>query len=115
MLAHMRVAVRRWLHELDLAESDVSDILVACSEACSNVVQHAYGATPGDMEVSASLEDGMLVLTVRDNGQWRPAAGRGGGWGLQLMRALMDWVEVEQVPGGTEVRMRRRVRIGEGT
>jgi anti-sigma regulatory factor (Ser/Thr protein kinase) len=113
MLAHMRVAVRRWLHELDVAAPDVNDVLVACSEACSNVVQHAYGTRPGDMEVSASLDDGTLVLVVRDTGQWRPAAGRGGGWGLQLMRALMDSVEVEQSAGGTEVKMRRHVQIGE--
>ncbi len=115
MLAHMRLAARRWLRELDVAESDVNDILVACSEACSNVVQHAYGPKPGDMDVSASLENGSIVLDVRDTGRWRPAAGRGGGWGLQLMRALMDSVEVEQAPDGTEVRMRRRVQIGEGT
>jgi serine phosphatase RsbU (regulator of sigma subunit)/integral membrane sensor domain MASE1/anti-sigma regulatory factor (Ser/Thr protein kinase) len=111
-LAHMRVAVRRWLRELDIAEADVNDILVACSEACANVVQHAYAVTPGDMEVAATLVDGSLELAVRDEGRWRPAAGRGGGWGLQLMRALMDSVEVEHVTKGTEVRMRRRVQIG---
>jgi serine phosphatase RsbU (regulator of sigma subunit)/integral membrane sensor domain MASE1/anti-sigma regulatory factor (Ser/Thr protein kinase) len=115
MLAHMRIALRRWLRELDVAGPDMNDILVACSEACSNVVQHAYGPQPGDMDVSASLSEGSLELVVRDTGRWRPAAGRGGGWGLQLIRALMDSVEVEQAPEGTEVRMRRRIKIGEVT
>lgn len=39
----------------------------------------------------------------------RRAAERGGGWGLQLMRALMDEVSVEHASGGTTVRLRRRI------
>jgi len=115
MLGHMRVALRRWLRERDVAESDANDVLVACSEACANVVQHAYGATPGEVEIRAALADATLELAVTDQGRWRPAAGRGGGWGLELMRALMDSVEVQHTSGGTEVRMRRRVRIGGDT
>jgi serine phosphatase RsbU (regulator of sigma subunit)/integral membrane sensor domain MASE1/anti-sigma regulatory factor (Ser/Thr protein kinase) len=112
MLSHLRVAVRRWLHELDVSEATVNDLVVACNEACSNVVQHAYGSTPGDMEVTAVLDGETLELSVRDWGRWRPAAGRGGGWGLQLMHALVDSVDVEHGPSGTEVRMRRRIQIG---
>ena len=112
MLAHVRVAVRRWLHEADVSEGDANDVLVACSEACSNIVQHAYGATPGEMEVTASLHDSVVDFTITDRGRWRPAAGRGGGWGLELMRALMDDVEVHHAADGTAVRMRRRIRIG---
>jgi len=112
MLVQMRGALRRWLRESDVATSDENDILVACGEACANVVQHAYGATPGDMEVWARLVDGSVELSVRDHGEWRPAADRGGGWGLQLIRGLMDSVDVERDADGTEVRMRRRVQIG---
>jgi len=112
MLVQMRGALRRWLRESDVATSDENDILVACGEACANVVQHAYGATPGDMEVRARLVDGSVELSVRDHGEWRPAADRGGGWGLQLIRGLMDSVDVERDADGTEVRMRRRVQIG---
>jgi len=113
MLVQMRGTVRRWLRESGFASTDVNDILVACGEACANVVQHAYGATPGDMEVEARLSHGLLEMSVRDRGAWRPAADRGGGWGLQLIRALMDSVEVDRDAGGTVVRMSRRVEIGE--
>jgi serine phosphatase RsbU (regulator of sigma subunit)/anti-sigma regulatory factor (Ser/Thr protein kinase) len=112
MLVQMRGALRRWLRESEVATSDENDILVACGEACSNVVQHAYPAARGDMEVQARLVDGSVEMSVRDNGEWRPPADRGGGWGLQLVRALMDSVEVDRGSGGTEVRMRRRVHIG---
>ena len=44
-----------------------------------------------------------------------PALGRGGGWGIQLMRALMDSVDVVHTAEGTEVRMRRRVEFEVGS
>jgi anti-sigma regulatory factor (Ser/Thr protein kinase) len=65
------------------------------------------------MEIEASAVDGSLEVLVRDHGRWRPAADRGGGWGLQLMRALMDSVDVDHGPDGTEVRMRRRIASGD--
>ena len=111
MLTEMRQTLRWWLREAGVSEDDEHAVLVACGEACTNVVQHAYSGTraPGDVEVVAVLDDDRLELTVRDHGAWRPVAERGGGWGLQLVRALMESVEVETLPGGTEVRMTRRV------
>jgi anti-sigma regulatory factor (Ser/Thr protein kinase) len=108
----MRAALRRWLRESEVPKDDASEILVACGEACANIVQHAYIAAAGDMTVEARLVDGLLEMSVRDQGEWRLAADRGGGWGLQLMRALMDRVDLDHGPGGTEVRMRRRIQIG---
>ena len=112
MLVQVREALRRWLRESGVSTAAENDILVACGEACANVVQHAYGAVPGNLEVSARLVDGCVEMSVRDQGEWRPEADRGGGWGLQLIRGLMDSVEVGQEAGGTEVRMRQRVHAG---
>ena len=73
---------------------------MACGEACANVVQHAYAAAPGDLELEASLDQGLIQMWVRDRGQWRAPSDRGGGWGLQLMRALTDTVDVDRTAGG---------------
>jgi anti-sigma regulatory factor (Ser/Thr protein kinase) len=113
MLVQMRDALRRWLRESEVAATDENEILVACGEACANVVQHAYGATPGVMEVHARLVEGSVEVSVRDHGDWRPTAERGGGWGLQLIGGLMDSVDVDRHGTGTEVRMRRQVKIGD--
>lgn len=113
MLVQMRDALRRWLRESGVAATDVNEILVACGEACANVVQHAYGAAPGVMEVHARLVDGSVELSVRDHGEWRPVADRGGGWGLKLIAGLVDSVDVDRHEHGTEVRMRRASRIGD--
>jgi anti-sigma regulatory factor (Ser/Thr protein kinase) len=114
MLVQMRGTLRRWLRESGVPSSEESDILVACGEACANVVQHAYGAARGPMELRARLDEGTLEISVRDQGEWRAAADRGGGWGLQLMRELMDAVEMDRDATGTEVRMRRRIGLPQG-
>ena len=95
----------------DVSPADENEILIACGEASSNVVRHAYGATPGPMHLDADMVDDTVVIEVRDDGAWRPPADLGGGWGLQLIDGLMDSVDVERGAGGTVVRMRRRVRM----
>lgn len=116
-LVQVRSALRRWLRGSAFSEGDVNEVLVACGEACANVVQHAYSeqSSIGELVVEARLGGEHLEIRVRDRGHWRPAAERGGGWGLQLMRALMDDVAVEHSPEGTQVRLRRRIRAGGGS
>jgi anti-sigma regulatory factor (Ser/Thr protein kinase) len=112
MLFPVRHTLRRWLRESGVDARDEGEILIACGEACGNVVRHAYGASPGDMHVEARLVAGSVELAVRDQGQWRIPADRGGGWGLQLIDGLMDSVDIDSGPEGTEIRMRRRVLVG---
>ncbi|MEO7070671.1 MAG: SpoIIE family protein phosphatase [Nostocoides sp.] len=106
VLVDVRQAMRRWLRAEGVPSDVEEEILLACGEACSNVVQHAYRAAAGELEVFAHRMEDAIEVTVRDAGQWRPAADRGGGWGMQLMRSLMESVEVEQSGQGTVVRMR---------
>ncbi len=116
-LVKLRGALRRWLHESGVPESEANEVLVACGEACANVVQHAYSAAGagGPLDLTARLVGDDLELRVRDHGHWRAAADRGGGWGLQLMHSLMDEVDVEHTASGTQVRLARRVGGGRST
>jgi anti-sigma regulatory factor (Ser/Thr protein kinase) len=112
MLVEVRRVLRQWLRDSGVAAHDESEILVACGEACANVVRHAYVTAPGgDMALEARIVEGMLEVTVRDQGGWRAPVDRGGGWGLQLIHGLMDSVEVDRTAEGTVVRMRRRLTI----
>ena len=113
MLFQVRYALRRWLRASGVNARDTGEITIACGEACSNVVRHAYGASPGDLQVEARLVDGAVELTVRDHGQWRRPADRGGGLGLGLIRGLTDSVDVDSGPEGTTILMRRNVVVGD--
>jgi serine phosphatase RsbU (regulator of sigma subunit)/integral membrane sensor domain MASE1/anti-sigma regulatory factor (Ser/Thr protein kinase) len=112
VLFQVRHTLRRWLRESGVDARDEGEILIACGEACANVVRHAYGASPGNMHVEARLVEGSVELAVRDHGEWRIPANRGGGWGLQLIDGLMDSVDIHSGPEGTETRMRRKVLVG---
>ena len=87
----------------------VNDVLVASGEACANVIQHAYGAGEGTLEMELDMVADHVEVTVRDRGGWRPPVGEDGGRGLMLMRGFMDEVDVDTGPDGTVVRMRRRL------
>ncbi len=84
------------------------DLRLALSEACTNVVRHAYRdvCEPGDMRVQLLWEGGKLVMAVSDegNGLGPPAMG-GLGLGLPLIRALADDVAISTNPGATCVQM----------
>jgi anti-sigma regulatory factor (Ser/Thr protein kinase) len=77
-------------------------------EACTNVIRHA-GAPDARFEIRLARRNGRIEATVRDRGTWRPEDPVGEGRGLELMRALMDEVEILPRPDGTTVRMRRRL------
>jgi len=107
-LSGIRRVLGRWLRQNGAQDSDISDVLVACTEACANVIQHAY-PNEGLMDVNAEMTDGALTLTVRDFGSWMTPAPSEGDRGLQLMRGLMDSVDVASGPDGTRVTMRRGI------
>ena len=109
-LSMLRDLVERWLSEAGAADDEVYDILVACSEAATNAVEHAYGPGLADFRVVLQREGRDVTIVVRDWGQYREARGRDRGRGLGLMEGLMDEVELVRSDHGTEVRLRRRLR-----
>jgi PAS domain S-box-containing protein len=111
-LGQMRRDLGSWLREAGAAGEVVELIQMACHEACSNSIEHGYSFGDGMLWVDAELEDGRVVLTVRDKGHWiergSEGTGRYRGHGLPLMQALMDSVELTHDNGdGTAVRMAR--------
>jgi anti-sigma regulatory factor (Ser/Thr protein kinase) len=95
---------------LDFDASVLADMKMAVTEACTNVVVHAY-EEDGMLEVEMLAGEDGLTIVVRDHGagiQPRPA--RSGapalGLGLPLIAALSDAFELRGSAGvGTEVRM----------
>jgi len=113
---------RRWLAEHALAagfpEDETRRVGLALSEACTNVIEHAYGGQPGhhiDLQLDVDAE--RLTVRVRDTGRpfdpasYRPpdlSRAHESGYGVHLMRSIMD--EVRYAPseeGGTQLTMVR--------
>jgi anti-sigma regulatory factor (Ser/Thr protein kinase) len=82
---------------LAVDEELLSDVRLAVTEACSNVVVHAYAdGTPGPLEVLATLDDSTLTVIVRDEGPGiAPHPDSPGlGLGLPLIASLAESVQL---------------------
>jgi serine phosphatase RsbU (regulator of sigma subunit)/anti-sigma regulatory factor (Ser/Thr protein kinase) len=105
----LRRVMTRWLASRGASPEEADEITLACSEACANAIEHAYGPASTEFEVEAASAEYEVTLVVRDMGQWRPPRGANRGRGMVLMEGLMDSVEVERDDEGTAVRLNRRL------
>ncbi|MCL4265736.1 MAG: ATP-binding protein [Anaerolineae bacterium] len=101
-----------------LDDTAVFHVELACDEACTNVIEHAYAAEDaGEIRVSWEVQANRFVITIHDNGRaFDPdevpvpatdevpngASGfpRVGGLGVHFMRKLMDEVRYKFDDGG---------------
>ena len=111
-LAAISEFVARAAEAAGLDARAVYQVELAVDEACSNIVEHAYGGEGhGDIEVTCRINSDGLTVTLRDYG--RPFDPTGvalpdlhasledrdlGGLGLYFMRQLMDEVHFEFTP-----------------
>ena len=112
-LAVVRRSVERWLESWYVDERDAYRVTLATNEACMNAIEHGFGG--GGFEVSGELEEGSVNIMVRDHGNWREPRGPGDGRGIEMMRSLMDEVEVTPASDGTTVRLRHVIRRESGS
>lgn len=110
-VAVVRHAVAGLAEAIGMEEPGIGDLKTIVTEACMNVVVHAYaGEEPGPLEVEAVPEDGGLTVAVRDFGAGiRPNPGDDRGSlkiGLTLIAALSTNFSISGgLDSGTEVRM----------
>ena len=113
-LPGIRRQLGTWLTAVGMGEQDRVGVMVAVGEACANAAEHAYrGAEPGPIRISADIDvDGVLTVTVRDEGSWRPPDRDPGdrGRGLLIMRQLVDTVVLDEAEQGTTVTLSLRLR-----
>jgi serine/threonine-protein kinase RsbW len=102
----------------------INQIKTAIIEACINASEHSFSP---DRKIYQRfrVESDRLVITISSRGvvpanlngansgseATEAAAGRRG-WGLKLIRTLMDEVEFERVDDGTSLRMTKYLRTG---
>jgi anti-sigma regulatory factor (Ser/Thr protein kinase) len=90
---------------------DLNDIRTAVTEACNNVVLHAYEGGEGPLQIELYVNADTVEVVVRDHGTGirphiRSDEEAALGIGLSIIQALAPRVEFKDVDGGgTEVRM----------
>jgi len=108
----VRQAVAGLGEALGLAASRIADLKTVVTEACNNVVLHAYEDEAGPLIVTAEPHDEQLEIQIADEGQgFRPRAGEGDaslGLGLPLIAALSDSFEIT---GGARRGSRTTIRF----
>ena len=109
VLAGMRKTLGRWLEASGADENELFDLTLAISEAATNAIEHAYGAREASFTVCCERDGSQVKATVRDTGRWRTTQPPGGGRGLEIMRALVDSVNVNSDDEGTVVTMSKRL------
>jgi anti-sigma regulatory factor (Ser/Thr protein kinase) len=113
--------VRQAAEDAGLDEMSVYSVELAVDEACSNIIEHAYGAEgKGEIECSCIIEDDGLTIVIKDKGNpfdpdtvpevntQQPLEDRKpGGAGVFLMRKVMDMVRFEFTPKGNVLTMKK--------
>jgi serine/threonine-protein kinase RsbW len=107
---------------LGMHQTHVEAASVAMVEACLNAMEHGGG--PFTVRLRSDNQDSRpcLVIEVEDHGEgFNPAtvpknsasrvigSSMKRGWGLTLIRELMDEVQIRSTPGKTLVSMRKYV------
>jgi serine/threonine-protein kinase RsbW len=119
----MRRVLGDTLRGLGVDEESVYDILLAATEACTNVLQHSGREVPGyavvtrlgavgcQVEVADEGVGAALNEPVRREPEPSIAQLPESGRGLAVMRACVDNVSLDSSPGrGTVVTLRKHIR-----
>src|SRR6478752_2128313 len=110
-VAVVRHALAGLAEEIGMDEAGVADLKTVVTEACMNVVVHAYEGEPGPLSVQADPDEEGLTVIVRDSGVGiRPRADvdhQSLRLGLSLIAALSSSFSFSGgLDRGTQVEMR---------
>lgn len=112
----VRLTISGVANRLGYTYDDIEDIKIAVAEACTNVVNHAYEESNGQMTIGCGVYHDRLEIMVADRGQSfaidkikgtlgpvtadKPISQlKEGGLGLFLIDTLMDKVEISSDNG----------------
>jgi serine/threonine-protein kinase RsbW len=101
-VAVVRHVLGAFAEALHLPVEVVDAVRLAVTEACTNVVRHAYdgAGAPGQLEIIVRPAGEVLQVIVSDHGRGiGPSPDTAGpGLGLPLIAALVDSLEIQHAP-----------------
>jgi anti-sigma regulatory factor (Ser/Thr protein kinase) len=110
-------ALEQVAERADFPDEDIGKIRMALIEACINSFEHS-GSRDGKIYITFTLDKEKLTIVVEDKGRSFeagrvpvPERGTGAakpsrrGWGIELIKNLMDQVDFDDVAVGTRLKM----------
>ncbi|MFZ6012629.1 MAG: ATP-binding protein [Bacteroidota bacterium] len=125
-LKGVRDFIRTSLKNHNVPDLQISEIVLALDEMCSNLMIHAHHCNPDDLfELHISVEnENPIVFEIIDDGSAfdinqfsEPDLGnlvhekRKGGLGIRLVKSIMDKVEYQNLSGKNVCRLIKKVRF----
>lgn len=114
-----RLAVTGLSRVRAIDDETLADLKLAVTEACGNVVKHAYGDDGGTIDLRLALDGDRLEVVVEDDGLglpngwqtgWRKGELVESGMGLAIIEAIADDVTLgPRSPGGTVLRLEKHL------
>ena len=105
---------------LDLDEEKTAEVTMALIEACINAFEHGK-SKDNNVYIRFILQEEALIIEIKDKGKGFDStkvemptiekklhSRRKRGWGLQLMRELMDDVVIDSGADGTTITMTKK-------
>ena len=134
MVADMEIAASKtataMAEHMGLGADKIDEVRMAVVEACINSFEHSHADDSRvylTFAITGDEKPEKLEITVRDNGTGFEAseveepkieeklkAERKRGWGLKIIRGLMDEVDIESDAEGTTITMVKYRRAGRG-
>ena len=105
---------------MEFEETHIDEIQLAIIETCINAFEHS-NSRDSKVTVTYVLTDGELELKITDHGtgfgadqinlltgEARARAMQKRGWGLEIIREMMDEVEIDSSDEGTTIKMLKK-------
>jgi serine phosphatase RsbU (regulator of sigma subunit)/anti-sigma regulatory factor (Ser/Thr protein kinase) len=109
VLAGLRRTLGRWLVSQGANAEELFGVTLAASEAAANAVEHAYGARQATFSVTCERRGSEVTVRIEDDGSWRENRPYGRGRGIEIIRAMVDFADVERGEQGTTVTLLKRL------
>lgn len=125
-LKGVRDFIRGALKEHNVAELQISEMVLALDEMCSNLMIHAHQCNPDELfELHIKVDKGSpVVFEIIDDGTTfdinqfsEPTLGnlvhekRKGGLGIRLVKSIMDKIEYQHASGKNICRLTKKVEF----
>jgi serine/threonine-protein kinase RsbW len=125
-LKGVRDFIRSALKNHGISDMEISEMVLALDEMCSNLMIHAHHCNPNELfELHIKVDEGDPIVfeiiddgTVFDINQFHEPAlnniiheKRKGGLGIRLVKSIMDKVEYQNLSGRNICRLTKKVNF----